>query len=81
MWACGQIGKGHLILQSSCFSCGLWTGGRISNSQTESLSFTVDVVLCLGMWASGLRADWKKTFNFAIILLWLWASDLWADLK
>jgi hypothetical protein len=23
------------------------------------------------MWASGLRADWKKTFNFAIISLWV----------
>jgi hypothetical protein len=66
MWSCGQIGKGHLILQLSRFGCGLWTCGRISNSQTESLSFTLDVVLCLGMWASGLRADWKKTFNLQL---------------
>jgi hypothetical protein len=45
--ACGRIGKGHVILQLSKFGCGL------SNSQTESPSFTLDVVECQGMWASG----------------------------
>jgi hypothetical protein len=41
--------------------------------------FSLDVVLLqnnVGLWAA-----WKGKVNFAIILLWLWAVDLWADLK
>jgi hypothetical protein len=35
---------------------------RISNSQTESLRFTLDVVLCQGMWASGLVGGLERDF-------------------
>jgi hypothetical protein len=62
LWACGRIGKGRVILQLSTFGCGLWTCGRISNSQTESPSFTLDMVMCQGMWASGLVGGLERDF-------------------
>jgi hypothetical protein len=51
-----RIGKGHLILYLSNFGCGLWTCGRISNSQTERHSFTYYVELLqsnVGFWDGG----------------------------
>jgi hypothetical protein len=33
------------------------------------------------MWASGLVGGLEWEIYFVIILLWLWAVDLWADLK
>jgi hypothetical protein len=80
-WACGWIGKGQLILILSQFSCGLWICG---GSQIVDRKTQLYVICCTGAKQCGLLglwADWKGAVNFDIISLYLWAVDLWVDLK
>jgi hypothetical protein len=59
--------------------CGLEGGSQILRQKVSVLHWTWYCAKECGL--LGLLADKKRTFNFAIILLWLWAVDLWVDLK
>jgi hypothetical protein len=81
-WPCGRIGKGQLILYNYftlVVGCGLVGGSQIVGQKDTFYIGCGNVAKQCGL--PGLWADWKGTVNFVIVSFWLWAVDLWANLK
>jgi hypothetical protein len=76
-WACGQISKEHLIFinyLALVVGCGLVGGSQIVRKKVSVLHWTWNCAKECGL--LGFWADWKRTFIFVIVSLWLWAVDL-----
>jgi hypothetical protein len=68
-----------VIISLWLWAVDLWADLKRSDRNTQFYFGCGTVAKQCGL--LGLWVDWKGTVNFVIISLWLWAVDLWADLK